>query len=316
MDNTLRARPAAEVQARAMIGKIHDALETHCARAVAFREKAGKVNEYTRDLDLGHVEFANVHAGSAAVYTISLLALVFVWGVDVLLVGAYASYLAAEWVGDSDLLVVIARYGVPAILIGVETWISVMRQSARKAVIFRQDERGVTAWTAAGLAWAILTTPLIVIASDWVGGELGLLTIAKAAMGFIMHCSILMGGRMAAEAHGYFAYKWRRRCLTRQRDHAQNGFDREKEDAIRCFGTLCRAIDGFIHDFGQAIAVVPSSRAVRTIINEAFEDEIVPPAKRSVSNSTALLDWADCHTVGSSPRPNPIFSEARRCGNR
>jgi len=77
-------------------------------------------------------DLLKVHSSMVMKYGVFLFGLVCVYGIDVLLFGATAEYVASLITGNR-LLVLIAKYGIPLFFLGIEVLISLKMIEAREA---------------------------------------------------------------------------------------------------------------------------------------------------------------------------------------
>jgi hypothetical protein len=109
--------------------KGHDVLDAE-GRVVAIQNAIKTLEERNPDL-------LKVHSSHVVKYGVFLFALICVYGIDILLFGATAEYVASL-ITDNWLLVLLAKYGIPLFFLGIEVLISLNIIEARDAR--RQDE--------------------------------------------------------------------------------------------------------------------------------------------------------------------------------
>lgn len=85
-----------------------------------------------KTLEARNPDLLNVHSSEVMKFIVFLFGLVCVYGIDVLLFGATAEYVASLITGNW-MLVLIAKYGIPLFFLGIEVLISLKMIEARDA---------------------------------------------------------------------------------------------------------------------------------------------------------------------------------------
>jgi len=118
------SRQALIARANVINAKGHDVLDAE-GKAASATAAIQKHEQKSPDL-------LTVHSSRVMEYIVFLFGLVCVYGLDVLLFGATAEYVASLITGNG-LLVLLAKYGVPLFFLGVEVLCSVKMIEARDA---------------------------------------------------------------------------------------------------------------------------------------------------------------------------------------
>lgn len=145
-------------------------------------------------------------------YMIYMIGLVCVYGIDILLFGSTAQYIASLVGGEGDLWTTVAKYVAPACFLGIEVMISLQIAKARHARrLGFGSSAGRMGWIAIGVL-AALVMPLASIAAAHAAGEVAdddatvLMIVVLAVISFAAHVLILFAGRLAQEAKTYLTY--------------------------------------------------------------------------------------------------------------
>jgi hypothetical protein len=164
---------------------------------------------------------------------IYMVGLACVYGIDVLLFGASAQYIASLVGSAGDLWTTVAKYVAPACFLGIEVMISLQIAKARHAQRLGAGNAAArTGWIAIGVL-AALVMPLASIAAARAAGELAdddttvLMIVVLAVISFAAHVLILFAGRLAQEAKTYLAYTIMHGLKARR---AQRATDRARTD--------------------------------------------------------------------------------------
>lgn len=104
--------------------KGHDVLDAE-GKVVAIANAIKRLEERNPDL-------LKVHSSDVMKYGVFLFGLACVYGIDVLLFGATAEYVASLLTGNW-MLVLLAKYGIPLVFLGIEVLISLKIIEARDA---------------------------------------------------------------------------------------------------------------------------------------------------------------------------------------
>jgi|ERR1700733_733584 len=186
-------------------------VSTHTAQRD--RHKTDRENLLT-----GDPEYAAAGCGAVAKYYTALVALLFAYMLDLILVGVVAEYLAEEHFPNVKWLSAAARFFIPLALIGVENAIGAHIYEVDRQAGGRSTLSG-RVWRLLGVAWA-LVIPLIVFGAQavlhpetlrsapWQGEDWLMLGVVFVA--FALHLFVLYGGELNRVAQGYALFALRR----------------------------------------------------------------------------------------------------------
>jgi hypothetical protein len=159
-----------------------------------------------------HAEVAQVNFLQRIEYLTFAFGLLCIYGIDVLLFGTSAQYVASLVGGEGDLWTAVAKYVVPACFLGIEVLI------ALKIAKAQDDERfgfgssiARKFWIAIGVLVA-LVMPLAATATAQSVGVVAesnvpvLMIAVLAIISFAAHVLVLFAGRLAQEAKAYVVF--------------------------------------------------------------------------------------------------------------
>jgi hypothetical protein len=187
----------------ALVGAVHDCI----SKAKSLRRLAVR----RRELQANCAGFAQASYPRVAEFLAANLALVFAYILDLLLVGVIAEYFATQRFPNSPAMAAVARYLVPAALIGMENAVAVHLADGRQRAGSRLP---VACWIAFGILWA-LTVPVMVYGAQEVLGTAidgpasagyGVLTGGLVALAVTLHLFVLFSGEFNRFAQGYLMY--------------------------------------------------------------------------------------------------------------
>lgn len=165
-------------------------------------------------------------------YVTFIIGLCCIYGVDVLLFGASAAYVASLLGSESDLWASIAKFVVPACFLGIEVLIALQIEKSRHDARFAFGSGAARkGWIALGILVA-LVMPLAAAAtadaaSMVTDSNASVMMIAVLGIiSFTAHVLVLFGGRLAQESKTYLTYATmrgfhERRAASRAQDAAQ-----------------------------------------------------------------------------------------------
>jgi hypothetical protein len=119
-----RSRQALIAAARAINSKGHDVLDAE--------GKVVNARAAIKDLEEKNPDLLKVHSSLVMKYIVFLFGLFCVYGLDVLMFGATAEYVASL-ISGNWVIVLLAKYGVPLFFLGVEVLCSVKMIEASEA---------------------------------------------------------------------------------------------------------------------------------------------------------------------------------------
>lgn len=198
-------------------------------RAMVLAERAAtKLKEFCET----HGTVGRVTLTKVVEYVTFLAGLCCIYGVDVLLFGASAAYVASLLGGESSLWAGIGKFVVPACFLGIEVLIALQIEKSRHDARFAfGSDAARKGWIALGILVA-LVMPLAAAAtaesaSIVTEGEAPVMMIAVLGIiSFTAHVLVLFGGRLAQESKTYLTYAvmralHERRAASRASDTAQ-----------------------------------------------------------------------------------------------
>jgi hypothetical protein len=185
----------------------------HMARRYFRAEVAARIAAAAKDAyEAAHGAVGKVPLIKIVEYFIYAAGLVCVYGIDILLFGTSAQYVASLLGGEGSLWASAAKYAVPAFFLGLEVLISIKIERARQEERF---EFGSTwarrAWIALGVLVALVMPLAARATAESVGvvaeNQVPVLMVAVLGIvSFAAHILVLFGGRVALEAKTYLAY--------------------------------------------------------------------------------------------------------------
>jgi hypothetical protein len=169
-----------------------------------------------------HREVAELTLMEKVEYLTFMAGLCCVYGIDIMLFGTSAQYIAALLDGGGGLWVSMARWAVPAFFLGIEIAMALKIEKARHAERFAFGARSAKSlWIAVGVIVA-LVMPLAAAATAQSVGVVAensmsvCMVIVLAIISFAAHVLVLFAGRLAQEAKTYLAFALLRRFHDRR----------------------------------------------------------------------------------------------------
>jgi hypothetical protein len=180
-----------------------------------------------------HAEVASLTLLERVEYVTFIVGLFCIYGIDLLLFGTSAQYIAGLLSGEGDGWASVGKYVVPACFLGVEVLIAlkIARSQYEEQFGFGGSAARVF-WIAIG-ALVALVMPLAATATARSVGVVAdnnvpvLMIVVLAIISFAAHVLVLFAGRMAQEAKTYVTFAM---VYASKRNRAQRAVDAAKAD--------------------------------------------------------------------------------------
>jgi len=178
-------------------------------RASSSAERAASTRKAFHD---AHGAVGRVTLMKVVEYATFAIALLCIYGIDIMLFGASAEYVAGLLGSASGLWAGVAKFVVPACFLGIEVLIALQIEKSRHDVRFAfGSDAAKKGWIALGILVALVMPLAAKATADSAGVVAGsstpvMMIAVLGIISFTAHVLILFGGKLAQETKTYLAF--------------------------------------------------------------------------------------------------------------
>jgi hypothetical protein len=285
-------------------------------RAAAERQAERAADEELQRTAAENLTLVKATASERVFYGVMLAALPTVYIIDVMLLGPVAEFLASEGFAENSLIVRLAPFVVPAMIIGLETVVGAFRMAAYREYL--AGDAGVGSYKtltvlatllalfipAAGVALYLREDTAV--PETAVGAAVLFLPIAlPIVLSLACHLCILLGSRRMHEAKTWWTVTRKCSQLRAGIERRRQTFARESTAAADLLPLYLQDLDEYNGAFQPPLAAGPFDQSTRAIVNEVYGYEAIrtaatpPEAGRAASPVAAPKTPTGSSTAGA-----------------
>lgn len=225
-----------------------------------------------------HPQFVDLDAARKFHYIMFIISIPCVYCIDVLLFSSIAQFLVQTTFPDSILLASIARYFVPAAIIGIELTIATHIYRGNEERREYGSSHSLPFWKAVGVsivlsivAGVVATVLAIINGGSGSFSTFGVMGIGLALLGGVAHIGLIFAGGLASDAKGFVAFSMQRRSFESEIRSYRAQFDRAIHAAASSFRRYLSILEIHNSSFTEnRIQAGPFTKNARELLNEYF----------------------------------------------